>query len=90
MLRRDRADSERVRSHAVPSRVSVGTTRTRHKGSRCDKNRVERKDHHESVRKNANASHRERGKMERSGVRIGIAAGIEAVVLIAVTVSACA
>ena len=65
---------------------AIQETCTRYKGSRCDTNRVERKGDHEPVARTRTATI-ERGNMEHDHVRIGIAASVLAMVLIAVTVS---
>ena len=58
----------------------------RHKGSRCDMNRVEREDRHGLVARTPTVTI-QRGNMDHDHVRIGIAAAILAMVLITVTVA---
>ena len=67
-------------------RCSTRETCIRHQESRRDTNRVVRKNDHEPVARTRMATI-ERGNMEHNHVRIGIAAAVMAIVLIAVTVS---
>ena len=75
-----------ILAHAARLAGLPRETCIRHQGSRCDANRVVREDDHEPVATTRMATI-ERGNMEHNHVRIGIAAAVMAIVLIAVTVS---